>query len=240
MSPLRPAPIPARTVSAPRGLTLVEMLVVLAVVVAMMAVATLSLTAMRSHKSTRRGTEAIESAIRFARQYAVTYRTCCMLEVVAVDDNATARPTPPGTPYKTADEGGRDKLRLRPLLRQRDDQTGGTKYVVGTEILKVIELPANLVFDDERGTNRRYPANASVECQSKDGTLPTREFIYFLFRPDGTCTSTVATSTLTASSEPTTEGTVLGLRDLVSGEVALIPVLSHRGASSVSTRVLSP
>lgn len=205
------------------------MLVVVVIILALLAAGVVSFHALTARSQVRMASQSAVNVLRWAREYAITHHTRCLAEIVAINDNTAARPTAPGTPYVSAVEGTADKLRVVPLRAIRSD-TGAYSYVVTPAVLKELPLPAQCVFDDERGSKRCYPENAPLPADlDEDGSVDTGSLtrVFFEFNSDGACVPQ------TAGQEAC--GNTIRIKDLLSGETETIAVMPNTGLT-VSAR----
>ncbi len=203
-----------------------ELLVVMTIIVALLSVGAVALQALLSRKKVKLCEQSIVSALRWARHHAVSNCTECMVEIVAINDNPAARPLPPLTPYASSVEGPRDRLRVIPFQGIRDPGTGARSFALRPGALKDMELPAEIVFDDERGGRRFYPANTAVptdydEDGVPDGTPAMK--IFFSFLPDGACRSQ-------SSHAAGRDAHVIRLRDTATGDTATLAIMPATGS----------
>jgi prepilin-type N-terminal cleavage/methylation domain-containing protein len=211
-----------RTPQSPRGFTLTEMLVVLAIIISLLSVASLSLKSLISRSVLRETQASVLATLRLARQFAISNNSPCLVEIVAINDNQEARTTPPNTPYRAAADGSQDQLRIIPLRALRDARSGAAIYALTATPLKRYSLAEHIVFDDANG--RAYPSNTllNTDCD-EDGAPDARqaEKIVIRFNADGSC--------------PVPDGgdparfNQLRLRDIHSGETASVVVQPASG-----------
>lgn len=210
-----------------RAFSMLELLVVISIIISLLTLGMVALHSMVARSNIRLGQQTVVSALNWARQHAITHRTRCIVELVAIDDNTAARPTPPGTPYSTAAEGADDKLRIIALRSLLMPESGSTKFVLDATVLKEFTLPPALVFDDSKGAARFYPDNVEFECDLDGDRVPDAaksRRICFEFHPDGTC----RTECSDPAGAPGRQNAVR-LKDLSTGESSTIYVFPNTG-----------
>ena len=213
-----------------RAFTLVELLVVISIIVALLAIGAVSLSGMLSRSVLKQAQQDVAGALMFARQTAITRGTRCIAEIVAIDDHSAARPTPPGTPYKTEADGAVDCVRVY-ALKQMRSENAILKHVLEPILLREVRLSPAVVFDDERGTKRWYPANENLPADmDSDGSIDVEKQarVFLAFEPDGSCTASGAAS-MPAECTPT----YIRLRDIASDETGGVYVFPTTGVVKV-------
>ncbi len=206
---------------------MLELLVVICIIISLLTLGAVALHSLISRSNIRLGQQTVISAMSWARQHAITHRTRCIVEIVAIDDNAAARPATPGTPYTTAADGPDDKIRIIALRSLLIPESGITRHVLDADVLKEYTLPPALVFDDDKGAARFYPDNAELECDLDGDRVPDAaksRRIFFEFHPDGTC----RTECSNPAGAPGRKNAVR-IKDLTSGENSTIYVFPNTG-----------
>ncbi|HYF48784.1 MAG TPA: type II secretion system protein [Planctomycetota bacterium] len=211
-----------------RGFTLIELLVVISLIIALLAVGAVSLSGMLSRSVLKQAQQEVAGAFMYARQIAISRQTRCIAEIVVINDQSY-RTSAPGTPYTLQQDGSVDCVRVRTLKRVRDVDTGVLRYVLDAEVLREVTLGAAVVFDDERGSRRWYPANENVltDLDSNgvvDATPSVRVFL--CFEPDGTCTAS-------GPALPDATPTYIRLKDVGSGETGGVYVYPTTGVVKI-------
>jgi len=210
-----------------RAFTLVELLVVISVIVALLAIGAVSLSGMLSRSVLKQAQQEVAGALMFARQTAITRGSRCIAEIVAINNNSAARPTSPGTPYTLDTDGAADCVRICALKQVRNAATGALQNVLDPGVLREIRLSSAMVFDDERGTRRWYPANESLAADMDgDGVIDAAPVtrVFLCFEADGSCTASGA-----ADAPPGSAATFVRLKDLSSGDTGGVFVFPTTG-----------
>lgn len=160
-----------------RAFTLLELMVVIAIIISMTALGALAYASIMKSTATRMSGRIIADAFRLARQYSVAQRVPCLVELVDVSEVAI---------YPNM--GSSDIVRVVPYKRIRDNTTGGMEYVVTSRVLKEYVLRDSVKYVV---LPQAEQVDADLdEDNVKDAVRP--EKIFFRFDPDGTCSAAPA------------------------------------------------
>lgn len=205
--------------SSRAGFTLVEMMVVLALIIAMTSMAVGAFGAFLSSKQVQLGTKLIGNAYRTGRQYAISNRVPCLVEFVA--------PDLPNAPLGS----DRNLVRIIPFMTVIIPATGELRHQKSTTSVHEKQLPGKLEF-------KRVPfeqANASAKegvLVEIDSTLTPPEKYEdlwgIIFLPDGSASETQGSVTDTGATTAPPLNTV-DVYDPISKEKARVYVFPATG-----------
>ena len=200
--------------SSRAGFTLVEMMVVLALIIAMTSMAVGAFGAFLSSKQVQLGTKLIGNAYRTGRQYAISNRVPCLVEFVA--------PDLPNAPLGS----DRNLVRIIPFMTVIIPETGELKHQKSTTSVHEKQLPGKLEF-------KRVPFEQDgvlVDiAPDPPGSPPEFEDLWgIIFLPDGSASETQGSVTDTGATTAPPLNTV-DVYDPISKEKARVYVFPATG-----------
>lgn len=207
--------------SSRAGFTLVEMMVVLALIVAMTSMAVGAFGAFLSSKQVQLGTKLIGNAYRTGRQYAISNRVPCL---VGFDAPKLANAPP------SAD---RDLVRVIPFKTVIIPETGELRYQMSKTSIYEKGLPGKLEFKrlpfEQADATATPPKGILVDIDTTLTPPETYEDLWgIIFRPDGSASETDQSVTETGVTAIAPKNTV-DIYDPISTERARVYVFPSTG-----------